>query len=85
MSEAALMNLVNATYFLAALMFILGLKRMSSPVRAQGGIVMAGWGMLVATFATFAHPEILHGANLGLTYALTLAAIALGEIGRAHV
>ncbi|HXN16582.1 MAG TPA: NAD(P)(+) transhydrogenase (Re/Si-specific) subunit beta, partial [Usitatibacter sp.] len=78
MSDAALFNLVNATYFFAALLFILGLKRMSSPVTAQAGIILAGWGMLVATVATFAHPEILHGASLVLTYALMVVAIALG-------
>ena len=59
MSTNVLMNLVNTSYFICALLFILGLKRMSSPLTAQGGIVMAGWGMLVGTLATFAHPEIL--------------------------
>ena len=29
MSQAFLMNAVNATYFLAAFLFIMGLKRMS--------------------------------------------------------
>lgn len=77
-NQALLMNLVNCSYFLAAVMFILGLKKMSSPVTAQGGIVMAGWGMLVATLATFVHPEILKAANLPLTYGLMIAAIALG-------
>ncbi len=77
-NHALLMNLVNCSYFLAAVMFILGLKKMSSPVTAQGGIVMAGWGMLVATIATFVHPEILKAANLPLTYGLMIAAIALG-------
>ena len=34
-------------------MFILGLKRMSSPVTARSGIVVAGVGMLVAVVSTF--------------------------------
>jgi H+-translocating NAD(P) transhydrogenase subunit beta len=78
MSDALLYNFVNATYFFAALLFILGLKRMSSPVTAQAGIVIAGWGMLVATLATFVHPEIRHAGNLPVTYGLMVAAIALG-------
>ena len=78
MSQAALMNLVNVTYLAAAIFFILGLKKMSSPVTAQGGIVMAGWGMLIATIASFLHPEILHGRNLPVIYGLMVVAIALG-------
>ncbi len=84
LSRAILFNLVNASYFLAAVMFILGLKKMSSPVTAQRGIVMAGWGMLVATVVTFFHPDIfqpaaVHAANHQLTvYGLMAAAIALG-------
>jgi len=48
--------LINVSYFLAAALFILGLKRMSSPATARGGIVWAGAGMLVATAITFATP-----------------------------
>ena len=46
-------NLVQASYFAAAALFILGLKRMSSPATARSGIIWAGWGMVVATVATF--------------------------------
>ncbi|MCI1710445.1 MAG: NAD(P)(+) transhydrogenase (Re/Si-specific) subunit beta [Chiayiivirga sp.] len=35
--------LAKASYLLAAALFILGLKRMSSPVTARKGIVQAGW------------------------------------------
>ena len=38
--------------FLAAGLFILGIKRMSSPVTARKGIVQAGIGMVIATLAT---------------------------------
>ena len=57
--------LVRASYLLAALLFILGLQRMSSPVTARSGIQWAGVGMLIATAATFALPG-LH--NLGLIF-----------------
>ncbi|HLU12882.1 MAG TPA: NAD(P)(+) transhydrogenase (Re/Si-specific) subunit beta [Arenimonas sp.] len=60
---------VKASYFLAALLFILGIKRMASPVTARSGIRWAGLGMVLATAATFATPG-LH--NLGLI-ALALA------------
>ncbi|MBI4742018.1 MAG: NAD(P)(+) transhydrogenase (Re/Si-specific) subunit beta [Betaproteobacteria bacterium] len=63
--------LVQASYFIAAALFILGLKAMSSPVTARGGIVWAGYGMLLATVVTFLTPG-LHNI------ALMLAAIAVG-------
>ncbi|HEX5127508.1 MAG TPA: NAD(P)(+) transhydrogenase (Re/Si-specific) subunit beta [Rhodocyclaceae bacterium] len=50
--------LINVAYFAAAVLFILGLKSMSSPVTARRGIVWAGAGMLVATLATFMLPEM---------------------------
>ncbi len=62
---------VQASYFVAAALFILGLKRMSSPVTARSGIVWAGVGMVVATLITFLTP------GLG-NYALMTVAIAVG-------
>ncbi|MBW8310485.1 MAG: NAD(P)(+) transhydrogenase (Re/Si-specific) subunit beta [Rhizobium sp.] len=50
--------LVKASYFAAALLFILGIKRMASPVTARSGIQWAGAGMVVATVATFAVPGL---------------------------
>ncbi len=46
--------IAEASYFVAAVLFILGIKRMASPVTARRGIVQAGIGMVVATLATFA-------------------------------
>lgn len=40
--------LVGLCGFVAALLFILGLKRMSSPASALSGIMMAGIGMIAA-------------------------------------
>jgi NAD(P) transhydrogenase subunit beta len=62
---------IQASYFIAAALFILGLKRMSSPVTARSGIVWAGIGMVVATLITFLTPGM---AN----YALMTVAIAVG-------
>src|SRR5690606_23404826 len=39
----------KASYLLAALLFILGIKAMSSPVTARAGIKWAGVGMVIAT------------------------------------
>ena len=51
-------SLIQLSYFAAAVLFILGLKRMSSPVTARGGIVWAGAGMVVATLVTFFCPDM---------------------------
>jgi NAD(P) transhydrogenase subunit beta len=57
MLDAASSDLIiQASYFVTAALFILGLKRMSSPVTARSGITWAGAGMLVATAVTFAYP-----------------------------
>src|ERR1700753_1566230 len=47
-------TLTQLSYFVAAALFILGLKRMSSPVTAVSGVRWAGAGMLLATLATLA-------------------------------
>jgi NAD(P) transhydrogenase subunit beta len=64
---------IQASYFIAAALFILGLKAMSSPVTARGGIVWAGLGMLLATLATFLTPGM---GNFGLMG----VAIAIGTV-----
>ncbi len=69
-----LTGLIQLSYFLAAVLFIVGLKGMSSPATARQGIIWAGVGMLVATFITFLHPEI-HGVG---NYVLIIIAIAIG-------
>jgi len=64
---------IEISYFLAAMLFILGLKRMSSPVTARGGILWAGSGMLVATLITFFWPGMEN-------YLLMTAALAIGGV-----
>jgi NAD(P) transhydrogenase subunit beta len=72
-TQTLLVYVAKASYLVAAALFILGIKRMSSPVTARKGIEQAGIGMVVATLATFA---ITQGHNLWLI----IAAIALGVI-----
>jgi len=72
-TQTMLVYVAKASYFLAAVLFILGIKRMSSPVTAKKGIVQAGIGMVIATLATFA---ITGGHNLPLI----VIGIAIGVI-----
>jgi NAD(P) transhydrogenase subunit beta len=46
-------SVTQLSYLVAAALFILGLKRMSSPVTAVSGVRWAGLGMLLATIVTF--------------------------------
>jgi NAD(P) transhydrogenase subunit beta len=66
--------LVNASYLLTAFLFIMGLKRMSSPKTAKSGVIWAGWGMLVATLVTFLAPQIAGN------YFLIVTAIFIGGV-----
>jgi NAD(P) transhydrogenase subunit beta len=65
--------LIDISYFLTAGLFIMGLKRMSSPVTARSGIVWAGAGMAVATLVSFLYPNMSN-------YELIVAAIVVGSI-----
>ena len=54
---------IDAVYVVAVIVFVLGLRAMSSPVTARRGIVYAGIAMLVAVAATLATPSL---SNFGL-------------------
>ncbi|MEX0976922.1 MAG: NAD(P)(+) transhydrogenase (Re/Si-specific) subunit beta [Woeseia sp.] len=71
--SSSLRVLIEISYFVAAILFIFGLKRMSSPVTARGGILWAGAGMIVATLITFLYPGMEN-------YGLMTVAIAIGGI-----
>jgi NAD(P) transhydrogenase subunit beta len=64
-------TLIQISYVVTAALFILGLKRMSSPVTARSGILWAGAGMLVATVVSFLYPGMTN-------YELIGAAIVVG-------
>jgi NAD(P) transhydrogenase subunit beta len=74
-AAATLNNLMQLSYLAAAALFILGLKRMSSPVTAVSGVRWAGAGMLLATAVTLA---FVKDASL-LNFSLVMAAIAIGS------
>ncbi|MEC9375626.1 MAG: NAD(P)(+) transhydrogenase (Re/Si-specific) subunit beta [Pseudomonadota bacterium] len=58
MLENPLSLSIQIIYYAAAFLFIMGLKRMSSPVTAASGIKWAGCGMLVASLITFIYPDL---------------------------
>ena len=61
---------VQGAWFLGAALFIFGLKGMSSPASARKGIIIAGYGMLVAIAATFLIPGLQNLALMALALAL---------------
>jgi H+-translocating NAD(P) transhydrogenase subunit beta len=64
---------IQVSYLLTAFLFIMGLKRMSSPVTARSGILWAGAGMAVATLITFLYPGLSN-------YGLIITAIVIGGV-----
>ena len=74
-SVMSVQTLTQLSYLVAAALFIVGLKRMSSPATAVSGVRWAGIGMLLATIATLA----FMGAT-PLNLALVIIAIAISGI-----
>lgn len=60
-------------YLVAAVLFIIGLMRMSTPKTARGGNVLAATGMLIAIVITLLLKEVLN-------YTMILVGIAIGGI-----
>ena len=66
-------NLIQLSYLIAAVLFILGLRNLSSPKTATLGNGMAAVGMLIATVATLLVTGVVN-------YALVFAGIAVGAV-----
>ena len=64
---------INLAYLVAAISFILGLKRMGSPATAVSGNQMAAIGMLVAVIATLFDHDIVN-------YRIALLGMAVGTV-----
>ena len=70
--------LIGATDLAAAFLFMYGLKRMSSPVTAASGILVAGFGMIAAILASFLYVfGVSDAARPHLQINIVLAAVAL--------
>jgi len=77
-------------YLITAVLFILGIKRLSSPATARNGNRMAAVGMLLAVVATLLFAEILHpawvaaglaiGALIGIILAKRIAMTSMPEM-----
>ena len=70
--------IIQASYFIVAAIFIIGLKQMSSPVTARRGILWAGGAMVLATLVTFLAPEITGSETATTNILLISIAIAIG-------
>src|SRR6202451_3314270 len=75
-SASTIVTLTQLSYLIAAALFIVGLKRMSSPVTAVSGVRWAGVGMLLATAVTLA----FMGGVAQINLILVIVAILAGSI-----
>jgi H+-translocating NAD(P) transhydrogenase subunit beta len=66
-------------YILSAVLFILGLKGLSSPKYARKGMLLAALGMLMAIVGTLFHPEIVN--YRWITVGLLTGSIVGGAMG----
>ena len=67
--------LVELTYLLSAILFVVGLKRLQSPATARGGNALASFAMLLAIIATLVDTDILGWTGI-------LVGVAIGGIVR---
>ena len=65
--------LIQATYLAASVLFILGLRSLTRPERAQQGMQQAAVGMLLAIVGTLLHQEIV-------TFTWIAAGLAIGTL-----
>jgi NAD(P) transhydrogenase subunit beta len=68
----------HAAYLAASILFIVGLKRLSSPATARSGNLIASYGMAVAVLATLLLPGLAHRP---LIVGMLLLGTALGIAG----
>jgi H+-translocating NAD(P) transhydrogenase subunit beta len=64
-------GVIELAYLAAAVLFIVGLKRLSSPATARSGNQLAAGGMLIAVVVTLLHREVL-------SFGLIIAALVVG-------
>lgn len=72
-------QLVNISYLAGVILFIVGLRRLSSPRTARSGNILAAIGMGIGIVVTLIMP--LEGSHDGgITYALIAAGLAIGAV-----
>src|SRR3989338_974847 len=69
------MNLIllSVSYFLASVLFVLGLSGLTKPKTARRGVGLAGVGMLLAVLATLLHQDII-------TYQWIIIGLVIGTL-----
>lgn len=75
-------NIVQASYFVSAILFIIGLKMLSSPATARRGNLLAGLGMILAITFTFLIPGM---KNHLLMIVVILIGTAIGWVSAKKV
>ena len=78
-SAALSVTALRYSYILSAVLFILGLKGLSSPKYARRGMFLAAFGMLMAIAGTLLHPEIVN--YRWITVGLTIGTVVGGGMG----
>src|SRR6185295_12209668 len=66
-------SLLNLSYLIASVCFILALQGLSSPKQARRGIIIGALGMAIAVGATLVHPDIV-------TYSWIIPGLVVGSI-----
>jgi NAD(P) transhydrogenase subunit beta len=74
-------SILTYLYILSAVLFILGLKGLSSPKWARQGMFLAEFGMLAAIVGTLFHPAIVAPGYLVIGAGLVIGAVAGGTMG----
>ena len=85
-----LVNFINLSYLVAAVLFIFGLKRLSSPATARSGNMLGASGMLIAVVVTLVNQDVLNyaeiaggmvvGAAIGAVMARTIKMTAMPQM-----
>ena len=57
-------NVISLVYLITAFLLIVGLRQMSSPKTAKGGIMIAGWGMFLADINNLFNPNYSRAQQL---------------------
>src|SRR5205814_7578100 len=76
-SSSAALSVVALRYFyiLSAVLFILGLKGLSSPKYARKGMLLAAFGLVMAIAGPLFHPAILHSRCSRLIFVIGSAVL----------
>ena len=86
MSEFASIQIIEVTYLIATVLFILSLKWMSSPATARRGVWAGEFGMLLAVAGTLLHRGIVDYKWLAAALVLgTIIGVPLGKVAMTAV